>query len=168
MVILEKRLGGEHPDLASTLNNLGSLYQDQGNYAEAQRRLDRAIEILQKTSADPELQWQCYNNRAELYWKNHRREEALADQRRAMDLAERMRSHASGSETDQATLFGGYARVFERMVAWQTELGDFAQALTAAERVRARSLVDQMRLQGRVFWPACLKIRPRRSARAIG
>ena len=36
LAIKEKALGPEHPDVAVSLNNLASLYQSQGKYAEAE------------------------------------------------------------------------------------------------------------------------------------
>lgn len=148
LAILEKVRGDAHPDTAYTLANLAGLYKEQGRDADAEPLLTRAMGIFEKLSAKPDAQFGCYRMRAELHWKAGRRQEALADQARQMDLAEQMRSRASGSETDQAAVFGNYFSAFERMVAWQVELGDFAQAFAALERSRARSLIDQMQLQG--------------------
>ena len=36
LAISEKALGPEHPDVATCLNNLAELYQDQGQHAEAE------------------------------------------------------------------------------------------------------------------------------------
>lgn len=36
LAIREKVLGKEHPDVAQSLNNLALLYQDQGNYSQAE------------------------------------------------------------------------------------------------------------------------------------
>jgi tetratricopeptide (TPR) repeat protein len=44
--IREKLLGKEHPDVATSLNNLASLYYSQGKYAEAEPLYQRAIAIL--------------------------------------------------------------------------------------------------------------------------
>ncbi|MEN9215954.1 MAG: tetratricopeptide repeat protein, partial [Gloeomargarita sp. HHBFW_bins_162] len=35
LAILEKALGPDHPDVATSLNNLAGLYESQGNYAQA-------------------------------------------------------------------------------------------------------------------------------------
>jgi tetratricopeptide (TPR) repeat protein len=45
--IREKVLGPEHPDTASSLNNLAGLLHDQGKYAEAQSLYERALEICE-------------------------------------------------------------------------------------------------------------------------
>ena len=46
--IHEKVLGGEHPDVATSLNTLASLYQEQGRYAEAEPLNKRALAIREK------------------------------------------------------------------------------------------------------------------------
>jgi tetratricopeptide (TPR) repeat protein len=47
--IVEKQLGPDHPHVATSLNNLALLLQDQGNYAAAEPLYRRAIAILEKT-----------------------------------------------------------------------------------------------------------------------
>ncbi len=46
--IYEKVLGPEHPDTASSLNNLAGLLKDQGEYAEARPLYERALEICER------------------------------------------------------------------------------------------------------------------------
>jgi CHAT domain-containing protein len=48
LAIREKVLGKEHPDVASSLNNLAYLYQAQGNYSQAEPLYQRALAILEK------------------------------------------------------------------------------------------------------------------------
>ena len=47
--IAEKAVGPEHPQVATSLNNLAALYQSQGNYAEAEQLDKRALLIRQET-----------------------------------------------------------------------------------------------------------------------
>jgi tetratricopeptide (TPR) repeat protein len=53
--IREKALGSAHPDVAGSLNNLASLYQDQGKYDTSEPLYKRALEINEKAlgSAHP-------------------------------------------------------------------------------------------------------------------
>ena len=44
----EKALGPEHPDVATSLNNLAALYQATGRYAEAEPLYQRALAILEE------------------------------------------------------------------------------------------------------------------------
>ena len=46
---MEKQLGENHPDVATSLNNLAGLYYAQGKYAEAEPLYQRAIAILLAT-----------------------------------------------------------------------------------------------------------------------
>jgi tetratricopeptide (TPR) repeat protein len=43
-----ERLGPEHPDVATSLNNLAALYRDQGEYAAAEPLYKRALAIRDK------------------------------------------------------------------------------------------------------------------------
>ena len=44
----ERQLGGDHPDMASSLHNLASLYKAQGRYTEAEPLFQRALVIYQQ------------------------------------------------------------------------------------------------------------------------
>ena len=46
--IREKQLGPDHPDVATSLNNLAVLYQAMGRYAEAEPLYRRSLEIREK------------------------------------------------------------------------------------------------------------------------
>ena len=48
LAIREKALGPDHPDVASTLNNLAERLRDQGKYAEAEGLYKRALAIREK------------------------------------------------------------------------------------------------------------------------
>ncbi len=45
---MEKALGPEHPSVAASLNNMASLYNAQGKYAEAEPLYKRALPIDEK------------------------------------------------------------------------------------------------------------------------
>ena len=47
-MIREKALGPEHPDVATSLNNLAVLYRAQGQYAEAEPLYQRALAIRKR------------------------------------------------------------------------------------------------------------------------
>jgi tetratricopeptide (TPR) repeat protein len=48
LAIYEKALGPEHPDVATSLNNLAELYHDQGQYGKAEPLHERALAIHEK------------------------------------------------------------------------------------------------------------------------
>ena len=49
LAIREQALGKEHPDVATSLNNLAGLYYAQGEYAKVQPLLERALAIAEKS-----------------------------------------------------------------------------------------------------------------------
>jgi tetratricopeptide (TPR) repeat protein len=68
LAIYEKALGADHPDVATSLNNLALLYQVQGNYAEAASFYQRALAILEQTlGTEHPLVAANLNNLAVLY-----------------------------------------------------------------------------------------------------
>ena len=148
LAIQEKAFGPEHPNVAQGLVRLARLYADQGRYAEAEPLVDRATDLLEWKHGTPDAAIRAYQLRAELGWHAKRAGEAVADLRRAMDLAEQLRTQSSGAEHERAEFFGQFSGIFEQMVAWQLELGDMAEVLSAMERAHARSLLDDLRSAG--------------------
>jgi tetratricopeptide (TPR) repeat protein len=50
LAIREKSLGPDHPDVATSLNNLALLYNNQGRYADAEPLYKRSLAIWEKAS----------------------------------------------------------------------------------------------------------------------
>ena len=128
--------------------SLARLHHKQGRDDEAEPLLDRAIAILDRAGSAPGERFEGYDLRSEIAWKAGRRGEALSDLRRALDLAEQQRGKISGGENERAESFAQFASAFERMVAWQSEIGDVGEVLQAIERARARSLLDEIGVAG--------------------
>lgn len=68
LAIAQKILGKEHPELATSLENLAILYQVQGNYQQVEPLLQRALVILEKVRGKehPEIA-RILNNLAQVY-----------------------------------------------------------------------------------------------------
>ncbi len=65
MAIDEKALGPNHPDVATSLNNLAALYATQGQYAQAEPLYKRALAIQEKgLGQDPPSVAETLNNLA--------------------------------------------------------------------------------------------------------
>jgi tetratricopeptide (TPR) repeat protein len=47
LAISEKALGPDHPDVATSLNNLALLYRDEGRFAEAEPLFQQALAIIE-------------------------------------------------------------------------------------------------------------------------
>ncbi|HEV8712432.1 MAG TPA: tetratricopeptide repeat protein [Candidatus Binatia bacterium] len=90
LTIWEKALGPEHPNVATSLNNLALLYRIQGQYAKAEPLLQRALTIREK-ALGPEhpAVAQSLNNLAGLYRDQgqYAKEEPLY--RRALTIREK-------------------------------------------------------------------------------
>ena len=83
-------LGPEHPDTASSLNNLGALLQTQGQLAEAQPYYARALAIWEKVLGPEHPNTALsLNNLAELYRMQGRYAEALPFYQRALASREK-------------------------------------------------------------------------------
>lgn len=147
IAILEKRLGPDHDSLTYPLLSLAELHAE--NPEDAEPLLDRAIEILETSKSIPDVLCKIYGLRASINWYAGRKEEALADQRRAIELAEQIRIQGAGTEQDRAKLFAQFSSTFEKMLGWQIELGAGGEALATLERGRSRSLLDELAMSGR-------------------
>ncbi|MFH0910158.1 MAG: tetratricopeptide repeat protein, partial [Planctomycetota bacterium] len=79
LAISEKALGPDHPDVATSLNNLAELYRAQGQYAAAEPLYKRALAILEKAlGPDHPNVGTALENMAAMYRKMGRTEEAEA------------------------------------------------------------------------------------------
>lgn len=88
--ILEKRLGKNHPDVATALNNLALLHYSRGNYDAAEPLYKRSLAIDEQTlGVDHTGVATDLNNLALLYKKKGNLEEAEPLLRRAMEIKEK-------------------------------------------------------------------------------
>lgn len=148
LAIRERSQGPTHHDCFFANNNLAVDYRDLGKPDEAMPYIDRAVEIAKSGRVGPDLAFAAYDIRARLAWDAGRRDDALSDLKSALEQAEDQRRLASGTDLDRARLFESFSAAFARMVGWQIERNDVAQAFLEAERGRSRSLIDQMQVAG--------------------
>ncbi len=82
-------MGPDHPDTATSLNNLAELYKSQGKYIEAEPLYQRAIAIDEKALGPehPGLATDL-NNLAGLYWAQGKYAEAVPLYQRALAICE--------------------------------------------------------------------------------
>src|SRR5271165_4897692 len=130
-VEVAKRLHGlEHPDMATSLNNLAVLYDTVHEYAKAEPLLQEALRIRQKVlgSEHPDTAT-CLNNLAELY-------RAMGEYAKAEPLyqeALRIRQKALGPEDPNT------AQSLNNLAVLYREMGEYAKAeplLQEALRIR--------------------------------
>jgi tetratricopeptide (TPR) repeat protein len=88
LVVTRSKLGGEHPDVARSLNNLAELYRTQGRYAEAEPLYLEAMEMCRRLLG-PDVA-SSLNNLAEFYRAQGRYEEAEPLYLEAMGIYKRL------------------------------------------------------------------------------
>ena len=91
VLVVQTRLGEEHPDVASSYNNLAALYDSQGRYSEAEPLYKKALELWQRLLGEehPDVA-SSYNNLAGLYDSQGRYSEAEPLYKKALELRQRL------------------------------------------------------------------------------
>nr|WP_232224210.1 tetratricopeptide repeat protein [Mastigocladopsis repens] len=89
--VTKKRLGEEHPSVASSLNNLAGLYNSQGRYSEAEPLFQQALELSKRLLGEehPHVA-SSLNNLAALYNSQGRYSEAEPLFQQALELSKRL------------------------------------------------------------------------------
>ncbi|MGJ3246121.1 MAG: tetratricopeptide repeat protein, partial [Elainellaceae cyanobacterium] len=89
--VVSDRLGDEHPDVASSLNNLAALYDNQGRYSEAELLYQQALAMYQRLLGDehPAVA-SSLNNLALLYTNQGRTSEAEPLYQQALAMRQRL------------------------------------------------------------------------------
>jgi tetratricopeptide (TPR) repeat protein len=134
LAIREKSLGGEHPDVAHSLNSLAILYKDQGRLAEAESLYKRALAIWEKSLGGdhPDLAaW--LNNLAILYVNQGRFVEAEPLHERALAILEKSlggeHPRVASSLTNLASLYWYRGRVAEAERLYERSLAIMEKSL---------------------------------------
>ena len=85
--VAEQNVGPDHPDVATSLNNLALLYKTQGDYAKAEPLYQRSLAIFEKALGPehPDVATSL-ENLAALYWATKRGGEADVLEQRAAKI----------------------------------------------------------------------------------
>jgi tetratricopeptide (TPR) repeat protein len=131
--IREKALGLEHPDVATSFNNLAALYYSQGKYAEAEPLLVRALGIREKVfgSEHPDVAT-SFNNLAAIYDNQGKYAEAKSLYVRALGIREKV----FGSEhPDVALSLNNLAAIYDNQGKYAEAESLYVRALSISEKV---------------------------------
>jgi len=130
--IREKALGPNHPDVATSLNNLASLYQDQGAYAKAEPLYARALDISEKAlgANHPDVATSL-NNLAELYRAQGAYAQAEPLYARALDISEKA---LGPNHPDVATSLNNLASLYKDQGAYAKAEPLYTRALDIREK----------------------------------
>ena len=131
----EKVRGPEHPDVATSLNNLGLLYDAQGQYAQAELLYKRSLAIWEKALGPEHADVAtCLSNLADLYRTQGQYAEAEPLFKRSLEIREKIlgpeHSDVAISLNNLALSFNAQGRhaeaepLFQRALAiWEKEFG---------------------------------------------
>jgi tetratricopeptide (TPR) repeat protein len=119
LAVCQERLGEEHPDVASSLNNLAALYCSQGGYEQAEPLYKRALAIAEKVLGPehPNLA-SSLNNLAGLYRNQGRYEQAEPLYQKALAIREKVLGPEHPNVASSLNNLAGLYR----------DLGDYEQA----------------------------------------
>ena len=125
--IAENRLGLEHPDVATSLNNLAALHKSTGRYSEAEPLYKQALELTKRLLGDDHpIVATSLNNLAELYRYTARYSEAEPLYLQALELRQRLLGDNHLDVTDSlnnlALLYGSTKRYSEAELLFQQAL----------------------------------------------
>ncbi|MBI1313842.1 CHAT domain-containing protein [bacterium] len=110
----------------------------------ADRLIDRAMASRSGSLASSS----DYETRATLRWARGDRETALQDLRKAIETSDQLAVNSAGTGFDVARVFSAFRHPYDRMVAWQSQLGNVEEAFRALEKSRARVLMAELQVSG--------------------
>ncbi|MBE9005109.1 tetratricopeptide repeat protein [Fortiea sp. LEGE XX443] len=140
LAIREKVLGKEHPDVASSLNNLALLYDSQGNYQQAEPLYLRSLAILEKVlgKEHPDVA-SSLNNLAELYRTQGNYQQAEPLFLRSLAIAEKVLGNV---HPDVASSLNNLALLYDSQGNYQQAEPLFLRSLAIWEKVLGKEHPD--------------------------
>jgi tetratricopeptide (TPR) repeat protein len=127
----EQRLGANHPDTASSLNNLAYLYSSIGNYPAALPLSERALQIWEQLGANHPDTATSLNNLAYLYSSMGNYPAALPLYERALQIREQQ---LGANHPDTATSLNNLAYLYSSMGNYPAALPLYERALQIREQ----------------------------------
>ena len=133
LAIREKVLGAEHPDVATSLNNLAGLYHNQGKYTEAEPLLKRSLAIREKVlgAEHPDVATSL-NNMAVLYREQGKYDEAEPLYKRSLAIHEKV---LGAEHPDVATSLNNLAELYDRQDKYAEAEPLYKRSLAILENV---------------------------------
>ena len=124
---------GDHPDVASSLNNLAALYDSQGHYSKAESFFQQALEMKQRlfTGDHPDVALSL-NNLASLYEAQGRYSEAEPLSLQALKMLQRL---FTGDHPDVALSFNNLALLYNSQARYSEAEPLYQQALEMWQRL---------------------------------
>jgi CHAT domain-containing protein/Tfp pilus assembly protein PilF len=140
LAIWEKVLGPEHPDVASSLNNLAELYRAQGNYSQAEPLYQRSLVIKEKVLGPehPNVA-SSLNNLANLYQAQGNYSQAEPLYQRSLAIWEKV---LGKEHPDVATSLNNLAELYKAMGKYSQAEPLYQRSLAIREKVLGKEHPD--------------------------
>ncbi|MCL2284361.1 MAG: FxSxx-COOH system tetratricopeptide repeat protein [Fibromonadales bacterium] len=133
LTIREKFLGKEHPDTASTYNNMAGIFQDQGNYVKALEYYGHALVVSEKVLGKEHINTvSTYNNIAGVFQSQGNYIKALEYCNYALAIREKVLGKEHKSTANTYNNIGG---IFENQGDYVKALEFYGHALAIREKV---------------------------------
>jgi CHAT domain-containing protein len=139
---------GDKEGVAKTLIQLGANHQRQGHNAEALDFAERAVARARQIG-NPAILWSARASAGAAYRALNQTDQARQAFEEAISISETLRAQVAGSEQEQQRFFEDKLLPYYAMVDLLIGQKQPAEALTFAERARARALLDVLQT-GRV------------------
>jgi CHAT domain-containing protein/tetratricopeptide (TPR) repeat protein len=141
--IRRAKLGDRHPDTLKALHNLASTLSEAGADGEAQPLFEKTLalrmEVLGARSVDTVTTMRDF---AMLLERGGETERAKQLYLKIVDAAESLRAEGGLPDTLRRSYFATVSPAYKALAALEAKLGDFDQALRAAELSKARTLLE--------------------------
>jgi CHAT domain-containing protein len=139
---------GEKIRMTEVLWREGQVFYSQGDYAKSAAAAQSAADLAMRLSS-PLLTYLALTLHGEAQYAQHSDELAGESFRKAIEAAEYMRGQIAGAEREQQLFFENKVSPYHQMVGLLVGQGKPGDALSFAERAKARVLLDVLR-NGRV------------------
>ena len=130
--LAKKTLPANHPDLATSYNNMAGVYEDMGEYSKALSFYEKALEMQQKTlpANHPDLAT-SYNNMAGVYRHMGEYSKALSFYEKALEMQQKT---LPANHPDLATFYNNMAGVYRHMGEYSKALSFYEKALEMRQK----------------------------------
>jgi CHAT domain-containing protein len=139
-----KTLGEEHVDTFRAVVALAEHLHQHGQSREADSLVEPLLVGEAAKNLAPETRALACDLHARIAWQRGQQDQALAALAQAISLAEQQRSETTGAGRERARWYNRFSDMFDRLIRWQAEAGHLPAAHAAAERSRARLLMDEL------------------------
>jgi CHAT domain-containing protein/tetratricopeptide (TPR) repeat protein len=139
---------GDKAGIANTLHNIGEVYDKQGAYAKAMETASRAATLARQIGATDTL-WKARFTAGAAHRALKDYAQARLAFEEAVSIIETLRANVAGGGGERQRFFESKVSPYHALVDLLTREGRLAEALSLAERAKARALLDVLQM-GRV------------------